>query len=175
MATTDLPVKFCPECKVDKPHLEFYASRNTQDGRATYCKECAKAYQRRWNAANPSVVKRNNDKRLSDPARNRRYKNNMRSWRLNLYGLTPERFEELSSNQGGLCPICCQPPENWADRGFNVDHDHETNEVRGLLCGRCNLGLGYFKDDASRLARAIEYLSNPPARDVLREVSRGND
>ena len=52
-----------------------------------------------------------------------------------------------------MCAICQRPdPEH-------VDHDHESGEVRGILCFNCNGGLGQFRDDATALLRAAEYLT----------------
>jgi hypothetical protein len=44
--------------------------------------------------------------------------------------------------------------------GLVVDHDHETGEVRGLLCNRCNTGLGFFADNRGYMRRALTYLEN---------------
>jgi len=64
-------------------------------------------------------------------------------------------YAELFERQHGLCGIC----HNRMDRPL-LDHNHETMEVRGLLCSRCNIGLGQFKDDTSLLESALEYLKN---------------
>lgn len=71
-----------------------------------------------------------------------------------LYGLTPEEVTELLESQNGLCAICKSIPVKAC-----VDHDHETNEVRGILCHSCNVALGLFKDDIKVLEQAMEYLS----------------
>lgn len=57
------------------------------------------------------------------------------------YGMTVEQFDALLIAQAGRCGICgeCFTPNPC------VDHDHETGEVRGLLCRFCNLGLGYYE------------------------------
>ncbi len=69
---------------------------------------------------------------------------------------TGEMFDAMIKEQGGICLICGTDTPNG--RGWVTDHDHKTGIVRGVLCGRCNSGLGMFKDDIGTLNRAIEYL-----------------
>jgi hypothetical protein len=74
------------------------------------------------------------------------------------YGLTIEQYDFILESQGNCCAICKTDTPNGKGR-FHVDHDHATNEVRGLLCHHCNLALGNFKDNVSTLLSAIEYLN----------------
>lgn len=69
------------------------------------------------------------------------------------YGVSQEVYQEMYDNQDGRCLVCHVSHDNLC-----VDHDHLTNEVRGLLCTNCNSGLGFFKDDPVVLRRAIAYL-----------------
>jgi hypothetical protein len=62
-------------------------------------------------------------------------------------------FQTQLSRQGNLCAICKTPM-----KVVQIDHDHQTERVRGLLCMQCNVGLGLFKDDIARLQSAINYL-----------------
>src|SRR5262245_11748214 len=85
---------------------------------------------------------------------------------LRKYGLTYAEFDGMWQRQGGRCAICdmllvrdSKGSTPTRDRCV-VDHDHGTGKVRGLLCQRCNLGLGTFDDLPSRLRRATEYLDN---------------
>lgn len=68
------------------------------------------------------------------------------------YGLTVEQAVELVEAHQGFCAICGAPDAN------DIDHDHGTGNVRGILCRNCNLGLGHFKDSVERLKEAIIYL-----------------
>lgn len=74
------------------------------------------------------------------------------------YGLTTEMFDILWRKQGGCCAICAKPLVDEGHDGLHVDHHHETQAVRGLLCGHCNRGLGQFMDSAELLFKASEYL-----------------
>lgn len=79
------------------------------------------------------------------------------------YGITLERYNEMYDAQRGLCAICNKPEQfRHSKTGeimlLAVDHDHETRKIRGLLCMKCNRGLGLFVDDPSRLRAAAAYL-----------------
>jgi hypothetical protein len=75
------------------------------------------------------------------------------------YGLTREQFDEMIVRQDGRCAICRNSldPES---RDLHVDHCHFDKQIRGLLCGRCNTGLGLFRDDPDVLKVAAEYIIN---------------
>lgn len=72
------------------------------------------------------------------------------------YDITPDGYLKLLESQSGTCALCQWKPDRH--QRLHVDHDHQTGRVRGLLCRGCNLGLGHFKDDAARLARAAAYI-----------------
>ena len=63
-------------------------------------------------------------------------------------------FEE----QNGCCAIC-QKHQSKFSKALNVDHDHETGEIRSLLCENCNRGLGLFYENPKNLLNAIIYLA----------------
>jgi len=72
------------------------------------------------------------------------------------YGLTGHELLHLARDQEYRCAICRDEPE--PGRRLAVDHDHETGAVRGLLCRRCNMALGSFRDDPHLLLAAADYL-----------------
>lgn len=82
-----------------------------------------------------------------------------RLWR---YGLSETQYNNLLEKQNKLCPICNKPPIKKArlssPDGFAIDHCHNTNKVRGLLCESCNKLIGYAKDSVQVLQNAISYL-----------------
>jgi len=80
-----------------------------------------------------------------------------RQWKYRTkYNITLEEYDELLNKQGGHCWIC--PATTNGNRRFVVDHNHDTGEVRGLLCTNCNRALGYFQDNPDIVARGFVYL-----------------
>lgn len=73
------------------------------------------------------------------------------------YGITLDYFDQLLEKQNYSCAIC-KNPQKSKNRRLCVDHNHETGEVRGLLCDLCNTALGKFQDSRELLLRAEEYL-----------------
>jgi hypothetical protein len=88
-------------------------------------------------------------------ANNAQYRaTNRRSYLKQVYGISVEEYEALLARQNGVCAICKKK-----DRvRLCVDHCHDARTVRGLLCNKCNIGLGHFDDDIERLRAAIAYL-----------------
>jgi hypothetical protein len=85
-----------------------------------------------------------------------------------VYALEPGDYWKIYAAQNGVCAICGpRSGRSGKTRRLSVDHNHETNEVRGLLCRTCNDILGLYRDDPAIFARGAEYLLNPPARTVL--------
>jgi hypothetical protein len=66
----------------------------------------------------------------------------------------------MTAYQHNRCAVC---HETFTETP-RIDHDHTTRNVRGLLCNRCNLGLGYFRDNVTILSNAIEYLEKGPQK-----------
>jgi Recombination endonuclease VII len=74
---------------------------------------------------------------------------------LKKHGMSVEDYEAMLLRQGGVCGICKRPP---GKRRLGVDHCHKTGQVRGLLCSKCNSGIGFYGDDARLTREAAAYL-----------------
>jgi len=72
------------------------------------------------------------------------------------YGIELDQYDRLLAKQNGACAIC--RGHNANGYSLSVDHDHVTGEVRGLLCSKCNRGLGLLGDNILGLETAIKYL-----------------
>ena len=83
-------------------------------------------------------------------------KNGKISRELTILELSPYQF--MLEKQGGVCAICKKTCSSG--KSLAIDHDHDTDEVRGLLCGKCNRGLGIFNDSSHILLVAAKYLQN---------------
>lgn len=73
------------------------------------------------------------------------------------YGISPRQYDKLFEKQGECCAICGKH-QSKLKTTLNVDHNHETGKIRGLLCVACNRLLGYAQDNQDILREAIQYL-----------------
>lgn len=145
-------MKRCPDCSITKSRDEYWRCAKASDGLQTYCKPCQRTRNERWMKNNPesrAAIRR----RARKPAQDRN------GHLLRTFGITSEQFDEMLAGQGGRCAIC-RTDEPGGKGNFHVDHCHDTGVIRGLLCTRCNQGLGYFGDDPNMLGRAIDYLAS---------------
>lgn len=137
--------KCCTECGLEKPLSGFSQDKHTKSGFRSKCKDCRR-------------------ERSNEVGRKWRFKNKEKSkedniWfeRKSTYGITKEEYYSILASQGNKCPICSHQPDDLA-RGMVVDHNHDTGEIRGILCKPCNRGLGLFRDSPSSLLMASQYL-----------------
>ncbi len=132
----------CSKCSVAKEADQFGIDRHQARGLKYACKECI------------------NSKRRG------RYQEENRGWYLkSKYGITPKDYLAMTKEQDNTCAICKEVPEQRKGGGrampsirLFIDHCHETSKVRGLLCHRCNLGLGLMRDNIQYLRAAANYL-----------------
>ena len=76
----------------------------------------------------------------------------------NLYKLTKEDFFQMLEDQEHCCKLCDNEFESLSQRHLHIDHCHETDKVRGLLCMKCNVGLGMLGDNEAGLLKALAYV-----------------
>lgn len=138
--------KRCPSCGETKSLEMFPTNRTAPRGLGAYCLPC-----------HNRIVREN---RIEHHGSTRDFHLKRR------YGITSEEVAAMVEAQGGSCAICRVRPAE------HVDHDHETGDVRGILCFTCNVGLGNFGDEPSRLMLAYRYLTRPSAEESERVRAR---
>lgn len=142
-------MKICKRCQVEKD-LSFFSLSNGY--RASYCKSCQSLFMKEWRIKNADYVKEKSSekyKRMTpDQKRKQKY--------LNRYRIDLNKYNEMVSEQNGVCKICHKPCSSR--KYLSVDHCHKTGVVRGLLCLTCNNMLQRANDDSSFFNRALQYL-----------------
>lgn len=154
--------KLCSTCKATKPLQEFYKQNGGRYRSA--CKSC-------YSEHNKQQRNRHHEKRSAyDKGRGHGWDRSGREkyqptepqkhdgYLERVYGITLGQYEEMLKNQDGKCAICKGECNRSTTNRLCVDHDHKTGQVRGLLCFKCNTGLGRFGDDTESLQMAIDYL-----------------
>ncbi len=136
----------CCRCQEVKPLTDFHKAAKKKFGRRYYCKVCANKEQKLRTDSGYYKGK-------YKPKYNKSYSRNQKL--KYKYGITEEKYNSLYETCKGRCNIC----DVWC-KVLSVDHNHETGEVRGLLCNKCNIGLGMFKDNSDIIEKAKRYLTN---------------
>lgn len=140
-------VRFCPKCKQENLHTF----------RKRCCNKCIELQElnfleKKKQKEIQKTLNKNKKYKRQDPVYYRAlsYKK--------LYNLTIESYNLMLEQQNNSCAICDSKSPGRGGSNFHVDHCHTTGKVRGLLCTKCNMGLGYFNDDIEALKKAIKYL-----------------
>jgi hypothetical protein len=135
--------KKCNNCGEVKPAWEFNYDGSKIDGLSTNgCRKCQAKKHAEWRARNPNVIRN--------------------AYLQRSFGITSEKYDEILESQNGVCALCGRPP---AGKRLAVDHDHQTGELRALLCHSCNRHkVGNLTlDDVTKIKK---YLENPPIRQM---------
>ena len=138
--------KVCTHCGERQDFRYFHVQSKSPDNYSGNCSDCSNDKQNKTRSQSKSktAVQR-------------------RKYTLKKFGMTLQCYDKMLRDQNYSCAIC-GTKENIVHkktaRSFAVDHNHETGEVRGLLCNTCNRGLGLFKDNITVLESAAEYLKN---------------
>lgn len=162
--------KVCPRCLVHRSWDLYHKNRARPDGIAVWCRQCTKEYSAK-HKQKPDVKRRAAETALQryhaqpPEVKDAAYrKRKMRGYHMQQkYGISLAQYEDKLDSQNGVCAICGK--ENLSHRRLYVDHDHDCcgNKttcgkcVRGLLCHRCNLGLGFLESEGF-LESALQYL-----------------
>lgn len=148
-------MRTCTKCNVPKPDKEFWLDNRRANKKKSRCIDCCRVANRARFQANKDAILKDGRRRYHlNPGRPRQ--NHL----VRKYGVTLERYAEMLREQDGKCAICGALEAEQRHGVFNVDHDHATGAVRGLLCWGCNHILGTVKDNAETLLSAVSYLSH---------------
>lgn len=164
-------MKKCNGCSEVKPFDMFSKNKTTKDGYGYECKHCASARIKALRLANPEKFKEAGKKwRETNPnyvsqwkTRNKkRTKTQKRKDYLkSKYNITLDQYESMRKAQNCRCYTCGKHENDISNAGptaLNVDHCHDTGQVRKLLCMACNIALGKVNDDVEILQRCIDYI-----------------
>ena len=130
-----------------RSHYSSWYERTHPRSRAEYSREYKKRNREKvlaWKRKSSATY------RAKNPEHHRRYALPSK------YGITQADFDALLEAQGGMCALCSHP--DAVGSRLDIDHDAKTGRVRGLLCRRHNMGLGYFQDSPELLRQAARYL-----------------
>lgn len=155
--------KQCTSCGIVKPTDAFSPDKRRADWLQGKCKTCRVEEMKRIREANPErarEISRNsfarNRKKGTEYRRKwkRENKDRVKGYALKKrYGITIEQLHAMRQSQNDKCAIC----GNQLTARAHTDHNHKTGKVRGVLCGGCNIGLGYIEKDGF-LTNALAYL-----------------
>lgn len=137
--------KLCLKCLEVKDIDEFGKNRYKKDGKHVYCKSCVLIIDKNKRTINPDRHRKYNKKHREKYPEKERARHIFRK-----YKLTKEQYENLLKQQNNCCGICSKQFRSTP----NVDHNHITGKVRGLLCNYCNSMLGWYELNDERKIQA---------------------
>lgn len=134
--------KVCGKCGQIRPYTDF-PKRKRRGGHDNYCRQCKGINKQAWDKENREWKKQYARMRT-----------------LQHYGLTVDMYDQMYEQQGGQCAICGQQEKDNNRERLCVDHNHQTGQVRGLLCVACNSYIGHINENIETLQVAMDYIKH---------------
>lgn len=147
----------CKACDTFKPFSEYRKSSRFKDGHLSRCTDCINAAQREYYSRNKDRIKAKEREYRAKEDPTLRRERHLSATLKRVYGISKDEFYVMLKSQHGCCKIC-QKVLKRGPGGASVDHCHKTGYVRGILCQKCNAGLGMFEDTPEFLIAAAAYL-----------------
>lgn len=177
-----IELRICTKCKRELPPTTeyFHKQKRGKYGLSSWCKECKskhnktktnkyKEYNTKHSISFEGTKKCSKCKEIKSKTEfsiSRMNKNGLvyncklcerKRILLKRHNITEDQYKSILYKQNNKCLICCN---EFTDDKMNkhIDHNHKTDNIRGILCENCNRGLGMFKDNIEYLQNAIKYL-----------------
>lgn len=182
-----LNIRLCPKCNIEKPTMEFLTRKNKYYGLCKTCRteynktrkeyrskryienrgsilekqkkylsdnsEKRKTYVKKYHLENKDKIKEKSKEKWSNLSREQKREINCKKMGISIFW-----WNETFKSQNYSCAICkSEVPKSKND--FCIDHCHSSGKIRGILCYKCNLAIGYFQDDTVIINNAIMYLN----------------
>lgn len=138
---------YCPRCELVKPITDF-STIKVKGGIASHCKSCCNELGEERSIRDDVKQQRH------DYYESRKRKARDRALRKK-FGITIDDYESLLALQNNVCAICGKIDKS---KSLAVDHDHNTGQVRSLLCSRCNPAVGFLLEDFDLIEKVLEYV-----------------
>jgi len=156
--------RFCRWCREHKLLSEFVkvSSKRCKSGITTKCKKCANidTLRSKHRKETPEAINSRikSAKWRRDNPELYRFKSRVSSYKRVGIKITEQEYYNLLKVHNGTCDICGGVNEHKRNTQLSLDHDHKTGKARGLLCEKCNRGIGLLRDDTDILYKAINYI-----------------
>ena len=166
-------MKTCTNCNILKSSKEFYRRQAVKDGLTSWCKKCYSSYTKKYRKLNSKTYtqyqkeyhkryQKENKTRLKQQ-RQQYYQDNIKYYKtvnkknrlLREYGISLNKYHNMLQQQDCRCAIC-----NKRNKQLVIDHNHKTGKIKGLLCNKCNSGIGFLQDSVHIINKARIYLQN---------------
>ena len=135
--------KICSICRQEKPLSEYYRRKTRKNAVQSACKICCLKRLNDFNKTKEGKICQKNY-----------FEKHQRRYTILQAGLTIKDYDNIFERQNECCAICGKHQSKFT-KHFDIDHNHKTGEIRGLLCHNCNKNLGLYENNQRNFKQHI--------------------